>query len=307
MKSQTVVEAYSNDHWGKWPDVLSDLVAKFRDRSHVISQKEKINNIFRAVLAFDYIKENFPEGGDILDMGCGIGYNACFLAREGHNVTAFDASDIGIQRAKALAHENGLNENMFICGDHTYLEKIPAESVDVALAMGFIYYLNERDRDYCYKQVHRILRKKGKFLVSYKNHLFDIFSLNNTSLEFWAQMIDDFSPAAKLLKSKGALEALDEKVKVPVRVWEKNSISARFKTDRGNPLTYADTVKRYGYELEDILYPDSHLLPPALEAEVDSQKLLELKAQYCVQQARDWRGIFMCYEFLAFMHKIENS
>lgn len=306
MKGQTVVDAYSKDYWEKWPDVLRDLTAKYHDHSYVVSEKGKINNIFRAVLVFEYIKKHFLPGAAILDAGCGVGYNSCFLSKEGFQVQAFDASDIGIQRAKELASQNGLDPNIFVWGDHTHLGKIPSESMDVVLAMGFVYYLDEDARDYCYRQIHRILKKGGRFLVTCKNHLFDIFSLNDTSLRFWEKMIDDFSPASKLLAPKTTLEALCEKVKVPQRIFEEKSISRRFNTLRDNPITYPNDIKPYGYEVEEILYPDSHLLPPALEVEVDLNKLLELKAKYCIQKARDWRGIFMCYEFLAFLRKTKN-
>ncbi len=304
IKKMTVSEAYSKDVFPDWPDVLGDLFSKYKDRDYVVTQKGNINNVFRAVLVFDYLKKYFPKGGSVIDIGCGIGYVSHYLAKNSYDVQAFDASDAGIQKAKEVARQVGIDPNIFVHQDHTYLEKIPSESVDVAIAMGFLYYLDEETRDFCYKQVHRILKKNGRFLVTGNNKLFEAFVLNDTTIKFWAQMIDDFSPVSELLAPKTTLDALYEKVKVPKRIFEEKSISKRFKILEDNPLTFHNDVRKYGFEVEEILYPDSHLLTPALEAEVDQDALLKLKAKYCIQKARDWRGIFMCYEFLAFMHKL---
>lgn len=304
-RKEQICEAYSKEYWEEWPDVLDDLIAKFNDRSHIVS-KEKVNGIFRAILVFDHIIEHFPRGASIIDMGCGIGYNSCFLSKKGYKLRGVDGSDMGINRAKELARQNGLDPEMFIHCDHTYLVSVPDESIDVAIAMGFLYYLDKEARDYCYRQIARILKKGGKFILTCTNQLFDAFALNDTSLRFWAEMIDDFSPVSKLLDSNSTYDALNEKVSVPSRKIEKKSISARFKIHQDNPLIYHEVVEPYGFEIEDILYPDCHVLPPALESEVDIDSLLKIKAETCVQRARDWRGIFMDYEFLAFLRKMKS-
>jgi tellurite methyltransferase len=48
----------------------------------------------------------FPENARILDVGCGEGRNAIFLARTGTMVDAFDISENGIQKAKSIYRRN---------------------------------------------------------------------------------------------------------------------------------------------------------------------------------------------------------
>lgn len=43
--------------------------------------------------------------GELLDIGCGFGDNAIFLARQGHHVTALDGSATAIGKARALAQK----------------------------------------------------------------------------------------------------------------------------------------------------------------------------------------------------------
>lgn len=49
----------------------------------------------------------------VLDIGCGEGKDAVFLAKNGYNVTAFDISETGIQKAKNLADIHGVKVDFF--------------------------------------------------------------------------------------------------------------------------------------------------------------------------------------------------
>lgn len=49
----------------------------------------------------------------ILDIGCGEGKDAVFLAKNGYDVTAFDISEAGIQKAKNLADMHKVSVNFF--------------------------------------------------------------------------------------------------------------------------------------------------------------------------------------------------
>ena len=48
------------------------------------------------------------EGGRALDLGCGDGRNAVWLARQGWDVTAVDFSEVAIERGRALAASAGV-------------------------------------------------------------------------------------------------------------------------------------------------------------------------------------------------------
>ena len=47
--------------------------------------------------------------GRALDIGCGTGGNAVWLAKQGWRVTAMDYSVVAIEKGKRLAAEQGLN------------------------------------------------------------------------------------------------------------------------------------------------------------------------------------------------------
>jgi SAM-dependent methyltransferase len=66
----------------------------------------------------EYITKGIIAHGQALELGCGPGRNALFLAEEGFSVDAVDSSEEGIQWAKERAAEknldiNFINENIF--------------------------------------------------------------------------------------------------------------------------------------------------------------------------------------------------
>lgn len=59
----------------------------------------------------DFLKSEcsrIPRGGKVLCLAEGEGRNAVFLAKKGYSVTAVDQSSVGLQKAKKLAFENGV-------------------------------------------------------------------------------------------------------------------------------------------------------------------------------------------------------
>ncbi|MEU5053678.1 class I SAM-dependent methyltransferase [Streptomyces sp. NPDC021096] len=58
--------------------------------------------------------------GDVLDVGCGLGDNATFLAARGHRVTAVDVSETAVREARRRAVAKGVDVD-FVVGDATRL------------------------------------------------------------------------------------------------------------------------------------------------------------------------------------------
>jgi tellurite methyltransferase len=78
------------------------------------------------------------SGLRILDIGCGEGKNAAFLAEKGAEVTAIDISSLAIERAKRI--HTALNVE-WVCADATTLAP-PAQYFDVVVAYGLFHCLH---------------------------------------------------------------------------------------------------------------------------------------------------------------------
>jgi SAM-dependent methyltransferase len=84
-----------------------------------------------------------PNGGRILDVGCGCGHASTALAQFGYQVIGLDISENMISQARRNAQSMGLGENCsFRAGDFEK-EWLTLEPFDGILALGFIEYFDD--------------------------------------------------------------------------------------------------------------------------------------------------------------------
>ena len=79
----------------------------------------------------------------VLDIGCGEGRNAVFLARNGYHVTAFDASPKGVEKTKQLAADAGVRIEAFVADINEFRL---AEEFDVLFSTGVLQYVPPEQR-----------------------------------------------------------------------------------------------------------------------------------------------------------------
>jgi SAM-dependent methyltransferase len=102
----------------------------------------------------------------VLDVGCGSGGPALFLAREtGCRVTGVDVNEAGIQAGLALAGQAGLQARAhFRCADVREPLPFPDGAFDAIVCMDAICHMPNRDRllgEWC-----RVLRPGGRLLYT---------------------------------------------------------------------------------------------------------------------------------------------
>lgn len=103
-------------------------------------------------------------GRTILDLGCGTGRNANYLAEEGNTVIGIEISQTAISLAKARAQARGLHVD-YRLGDIGAPYDIADTSVDIVLDVTSSNSLDEKGRDVYLKEVSRVLTPGGYFFV----------------------------------------------------------------------------------------------------------------------------------------------
>ena len=79
----------------------------------------------------------------VLDIGCGEGKDAVFLARNGYQVTAFDVSETGLQKARLLAQRN----NVDVCFFKADIQNIALHTTyDIIFSSGVFHYIPLKKR-----------------------------------------------------------------------------------------------------------------------------------------------------------------
>lgn len=95
-------------------------------------------------MCFDIMKLRPPtKPYRVLDIGCGEGKDAVFLAKNGYIVTAFDAAQSGIDKARALADKSGVHIDLFKADIRDWL---PDEQYDIIYSSGVFTYLPRERR-----------------------------------------------------------------------------------------------------------------------------------------------------------------
>jgi len=100
----------------------------------------------------------------ILDLGCGTGRNANYLAELGNKVIGIEISKIALEIAQARRRELGLSVD-YRLGDIGEPYNIEDNSIDVVLDVNSSNSLNEEGREIYLKEVNRVLKTGGYFFV----------------------------------------------------------------------------------------------------------------------------------------------
>lgn len=101
--------------------------------------------------------------GPILDLGCGTGENALYLATLGFDVTGIDFAPAAIEAARSKAQRRGLSA-MFRCDD-ALRTRLPAHSLGAIIDSGFFHGLTGREQRTYWHQAERLLAPGGRLLI----------------------------------------------------------------------------------------------------------------------------------------------
>jgi ubiquinone/menaquinone biosynthesis C-methylase UbiE len=113
-----------------------------------------------------------PPGARVLDLGCGPGRYAVWLAELGYRVTVADLSPELLTIAQEKAAEAGVSFDLATEVDARDLEPFGAASFDAVLCMGPMYHLvAEADRRAAAAEVVRVLRPGSPAFVAFLNRV----------------------------------------------------------------------------------------------------------------------------------------
>ncbi len=102
--------------------------------------------------------------GDVLDIGCGLGDNAVYLAKNGHQVTGLDISATALIAAERRANDAGVKVK-FAVADSTKLDGY-SDAFDTVIDSGMFHCLDDDGKRSYAAAVHRATRPGATLLLS---------------------------------------------------------------------------------------------------------------------------------------------
>lgn len=175
-------------------------------------------------------------GKSVLDFGCGDGVTLQDAAKAGASRL------VGIEPNETLANvAKKVPRAMIFGGSADALQGVLSDSVDVFLALNVVAYLTQEEEVSFYREMRRVVRPGGFTVISHSNTLFDMFTLNSFTADFFLR---EFGVDASPLLTKP-----DTPARATFRV-------------RENPLTYKFKLRTFGFEEEAQAFANYHNSPP---------------------------------------------
>jgi SAM-dependent methyltransferase len=101
--------------------------------------------------------------GSVLDVGCGTGDNALFLASQGHETWGLDFVPAAIERAKAKAAQRALAVH-FLVGNALELDQLQRR-FNTVIDCGLFHTFNDEDRPVFVQGLAAVLRHEGRLHI----------------------------------------------------------------------------------------------------------------------------------------------
>ena len=99
-----------------------------------------------------------PSELKVLDIGCGEGKDAVYMAERGCKVTAFDITESGIRKTKLLAAKKGIKLNAFVADINDFDIE---DKFDIVYSTGTIQYLFDNNIDSFFEKIKSIVNVGG--------------------------------------------------------------------------------------------------------------------------------------------------
>jgi cyclopropane fatty-acyl-phospholipid synthase-like methyltransferase len=146
----------------EWPvPPESGVKVMDRERFESIYQGQAPWDIPGPQPAFVQLEEAGEIRGSVLDVGCGTGEHALYLASRGHEVWGVDFVALAIERAKEKAKQRRLNAH-FLMGDALALEAL-GRTFDTVIDCGMFHTLTDEERAVFVKSLASVLRSGGEY------------------------------------------------------------------------------------------------------------------------------------------------
>ena len=99
----------------------------------------------------------------VLDIGCGEGKDAVFLARNGYVVSALDATDNGIEKGKLLAERYGVSVDFFKADITDYRLR---DNYDIIFSSGMFHFVKPEYRDAIFQNLKEHTNPNGIHVIN---------------------------------------------------------------------------------------------------------------------------------------------
>lgn len=236
----------------------------------------------------------------LLDIGCGGGWTVLDALELGLNARGIEPVAELAGFGQKLLQERGHDPKRIAQDDLASCAVMPANSEDCIALLSVLPHVPRANWDQVHRDMARLLRPGGRFTAAYRNELFDLYTFNSLTLEFYDRTLWD-NPACSALRTNEQLARLKGLVTNPDQpgpyfTAAKDKSFGNLDRMKSNPLTMPAYFKQFGLTVERIRFYHFHCVPPLLAK--DLPEFRTINHQLELTMSDDWRGHFMAAMFV---------
>lgn len=283
FKAETTSEFFNTEFAKLERRLTSTPETKLRHRDHLF---------LRYLL--EPVKATRPR---ILDFGCGQGRQLANLIKLGHDAVGMEPHEGMRTFAKQELNSIGASNERLLKGGVDEFCALPDQSFDIIVMMGVVQYLSDEDYVRVLRAVPRILRPAGFLAATFQNALFDLFTFNKYTVDFFAhELIGDLAENSEKEEIERAISALLTSPAMPP--YEPSRARDNIFVRLTNPLLIDEQLSQYGLWLQSKYFYEWFGLPPLLATKL-GQTSKRIANHFEVEKPTNWHGHFMANAFLA--------
>jgi len=246
---------------------------------------------FREKLILKTALRLLHDGDSVLEIGCGIGHLLNSLLAQGVDAKGIDNSESMVEQAKVLLTSQGQTPNRVTSA--SLFDYQPDNLFSLVIANGVICYY--QDQIEFLKRVTALLTNDGAALIIHRNALFNLFALNQGTIEFIADNLLSHFPVDEREQITGDLQNTINGLQTPVQ----QHSNAHLYRSAENPLDVTERYAAGGLVVKQLLYTFIHPFSPRLNRKVSADLIETVQQRY----ENDWRGMFLGSQFLVIAEK----
>jgi len=253
---------------------------------------------YRRQLYKEFLQRTKPE--TVLDVGCGGGWTVLDALEFGIDARGIEPVAELKEFGSNLLEKHGHDSNRIKQDDLSVLSDQPSESLDCIAFLSVLPHVPRERWDDVHREISRVLRPGGRLIAAYRNELFDLYTFNSFTIEFFDKTLWGCEPCTQLRTDKNLslLKSLVTKPDVPGPYFtvSKDKSFGQMERMKSNPLSVPSYLSQFGLKSEKTRHYHFHSAPPLLADDIDNFR--DINHQLELTMSDDWRGNFMAAMFL---------
>jgi SAM-dependent methyltransferase len=235
-----------------------------------------------------------------LDIGCGGGHTLLDACALGLSPVGIEPVPELVKFGKTLLSENGFDSERILQGDASTLLRVEEGSLDCISMLSVIPHIPESEWAQVHESISRGLSRTGKTFIAYRNELFDLYTANSFTHEFYQEnFFSHWSYSED--KCHELMENLVAHIPNSTQPGTNhtNSDDKKFgnlKRVRSNPLVQAQYLSEFGLKIDEIMFCNFHPKLPSMGSL--SREEISIKHNLELDLANKWQGYFMASMFI---------